>query len=325
MDFLDLLVQKHEELSNKVMTDDEVDKIAKYVETIGKLHKNDENVERAVECIRQKAYDVQHNFDFSAIDKVSDIADLNRAFNIYELRAQKNGVRYTPTEVKFAEKLCDLSENVGGNAIFSLANKIAESEMLTSDKSEAKGDFAGYVVSAYTNISQKTSLTSNQCRTMLGNVSELAGDTDYPADAFGALNVKLDDKNVALAFLRESEKALNLTEDQEKDVANGSALIKQFSQIVKLHPEMAQECNKLVKKTANLQGGNNCSDCYNEAAQYFEEIQGADGVSFSDKRMAGKERVIFSRRATQAKEREKSNKQAEFSEKYMDFSSEREM
>ena len=88
---------------------------------------------------------------------------------------------------------------------------------------------------------------------------------------------------------------------------------------------MAQECNKLVKKTANLQGGDNCSDCYNEAAQYFEEIQGADGVSFSDKRMAGKERVIFSRRATQAKEREKSNKQAELSEKYMDFSSEREM
>ena len=325
---IELFAELYSSLDKRIMTDIEVDRIVNAASAMAATSKNDEQIQMAVEKIRDKATDVKNNYDYSAIEGIGNTQDLNKAIDIYNARAEKSGVHYDYTEIKLAEKLADFSEKEDSKEIIRMADKLVDTPILDGSNSETKGQFAGYLISAYGCAANNTKLTPNKARDMLGIVADLSQHTEHPADSF-LMRLPLDDKKVAEDFLKHTEKALERADDND-GVLMGGALIKQYAEIVKHHPEMAKKCNELVNKTANLQGGNYLSDTYDAASKYYEKVKEMNGVSDSDKAMARTRSNIWEKKAVRTKEREEEqsmhkspNKTTEIDFKQMDFEIER--
>ena len=312
MSEMDALIGLTEKLASKVMTDAEVDNLVQAAEVYGKLFKEDENIQHAVEYISDKAKDVKLNISTEAIDKVADSGQLKQAVNIFDERAQKTGIRPENTEQHLAQKLSDMADNSNAKEVFDIGHKLIDSgKVLDNGDDEDRANFAGNIASAYAVAAGKMNLSSGQAKIVLGDLASLSEHLDYPADAFVLDNLPLDDKKTAEAFVKYTEKALQQTDEQGKDVINGDALIKQFTEVVAHHPEMAKKCGELVKKTADLQGSGGMGDAYDEAHNYFEQVQGMKGVSFDDKCVAGREKVRFDHLAQKAKRREAEQEQSQ--------------
>lgn len=298
-------------LSKKNITDYEVDKIVSAAEKVAGALTGNPDVSRDLEELKVRAASIKSNRDFSSIEDITELKDLNTAVNIYYARVEKNGKNeYFETEALLADKLADLSEKADGQEVFRIANNMVRrsTSILDNGTPEQKKAFAGCLCTAYNFSSSNVSYTSSQSSRVLDNVKELAPYGAYPEAAFACLRLNFDDEKVAGKFLKYTDEILSKMDDGGKDTLLGDELINAYAQIVSRHPQLAKQCGFLVNRVADMQGNKHfLTDTYEKAAEYYGNVAEMDNVDEEAKSYARIKRTRWQKQFEKASQRTKLN------------------
>lgn len=284
-------------LTERNLSDMEVDKIVNAGIGLASVLGNSEDVLEDLEKLKKQAEDKKQNKDIKYIDGIDNMKDMSDAINSYNVRTDKGFVNYE-AQALLADKLSDLSEKADGKDVYKLVNNLMkDSSILENGTKEQKEKFAGCLCTAYAFAVDNGKLTPKEALKILDNIDDLAFHTQYPDFAFSNVAICLDDKKVAERFVNYTEKMLNKMEDVGKDTSS-SQIIDAFAEIVQHHPEMAGKCNKLVRQSVDSADKQIYSEMLGKAVDFFDKVNVADGVSEKDKSMA-KSRSHYYKKAQQ--------------------------
>lgn len=280
MSLLDDLITK---LSEKNLSDADVDKILNAGINIASLLGNGEEVKESLNKLKLMAENKKQNKDIQYIDKLNTPKDLNDAINIYNNRVDKGYTNYEG-QALLAEKLGNMSETdvLSTKDLYTLSNNLMKDDGILEYGTDAQKEiFAGNLCTAYA-FSVDSTRTPGEVSKILDNVRDLAMYTECPDWAIANVATRLDNKKIAQKFIKYSEEILDKMDEKGMEVS-GAHLIDAYKNIVKNHPEMAKKCNELVKKATNLTGDENVLET---AKKYCQEVDKTNGVDAVDKALA---------------------------------------